>query len=73
MKENTDQAVAETSTIDHVLVVRRTETEVPWTEGRDVWWHEALAAQPVRKLPRRQFSSAQHQQAGRDRGARRQL
>src|SRR5689334_9492914 len=46
MKENTDQAVAETSTIEHVLVVRRTETEVPWTEGRDVWWHDVVERQP---------------------------
>ena len=45
MKENTDQAVAETSTIEHVLVVRRTETEVPWTEGRDVWWHDIVDRQ----------------------------
>src|SRR5690349_1560518 len=46
MKENTDQAGAESSTIEHVLVMRRTETEVPWTEGRDVWWHEAVDRQP---------------------------
>jgi acetyl-CoA synthetase len=46
MKENTDQAVAETSTIAHVLVVRRTETDVPWTEGRDVWWHDIVERQP---------------------------
>jgi acetyl-CoA synthetase len=45
MKENTDQAVAETPTIEHVLVVKRTETEVPWTEGRDVWWHELVDKQ----------------------------
>ncbi len=41
MKENTDEAVEGTS-IEHVLVVKRTETDVPWTEGRDVWWHEAV-------------------------------
>jgi acetyl-CoA synthetase len=45
MKENTDQAVAETPTIEHVLVVKRTETEVPWTEGRDVWWHDVVDRQ----------------------------
>jgi acetyl-CoA synthetase len=45
MKENTDQAVAETPTIQNVLVVRRTETEVPWTEGRDIWWHELVDRQ----------------------------
>jgi acetyl-CoA synthetase len=45
MKENTDQAVADTPTIEHVLVVKRTETEVPWTEGRDVWWHDVVDRQ----------------------------
>ncbi len=43
MKENTDEAVKDT-TIEKVLVVKRTETEVPWTEGRDVWWHDAVDA-----------------------------
>jgi len=46
MKENTDEAVAETPTIEHVLVVRRTETDVPWTEGRDLWWHDVVDKQP---------------------------
>ncbi|MFE3444807.1 acetate--CoA ligase [Nocardia sp. NPDC059180] len=31
------------TTVEHVLVVRRTEIEVPWTEGRDLWWHETVA------------------------------
>ena len=26
-------------------MVKRTETEVPWTEGRDVWWHEVVDKQ----------------------------
>ncbi|TQM29240.1 acetate--CoA ligase [Nocardia bhagyanarayanae] len=29
--------------VEHVLVVRRTNVEVPWTEGRDLWWHETVA------------------------------
>ncbi|MEJ3652205.1 acetate--CoA ligase [Actinomycetes bacterium KLBMP 9759] len=45
MKENTDEAVAGTPTIEHVLVVKRTETDVPWTDGRDVWWHELVDEQ----------------------------
>lgn len=35
---------AEATSVQKVLVVRRTEQEVDWVEGRDVWWHEALAA-----------------------------
>ncbi|WP_418275069.1 acetate--CoA ligase [Isoptericola jiangsuensis] len=32
------------TTVQHVLVVRRTEQDVAWTEGRDVWWHDAVDA-----------------------------
>jgi acetyl-CoA synthetase len=46
MKENTDEAVKDAATIEHVLVVKRTETDVSWTEGRDVWWHDIVDKQP---------------------------
>jgi acetyl-CoA synthetase len=42
LKEAADQAVADASTIEHVLVVRRTGVDVPWTPGRDVWWHDVV-------------------------------
>ncbi|GAA3090797.1 acetate--CoA ligase [Pseudonocardia yunnanensis] len=45
MKENTDEAVKDTPSIEHVLVVKRTETDVPWTEGRDIWWHDIVERQ----------------------------
>ena len=45
MKANIDQALTETPTVEHVIVVRRTETEVGWVEGRDVWWHELVGGQ----------------------------
>jgi acetyl-CoA synthetase len=51
MKENTDQAVAETPTIEHVLVVKRTETDVPWTDGRDIWWHDLVDKQSDQHTP----------------------
>jgi acetyl-CoA synthetase len=35
-------AVGGESTVRDVLVVRRGGNEVEWTEGRDLWWHEAL-------------------------------
>lgn len=41
-----DEAAAGLPALEHVLVVRRTGDDVPWTEGRDVWWHDALAAEP---------------------------
>ena len=51
MKENTDEAVAQTPSIEHVLVVRRTETDVPWTDGRDVWWHDIVDRQSEEHTP----------------------
>ncbi|MFC6010138.1 acetate--CoA ligase [Nocardia lasii] len=48
LKEAVDEALAAKgdvpSSVEHVLVVRRVGTEVPWTDGRDVWWHETVAA-----------------------------
>ncbi len=28
--------------VQHVLVVRRAGIDVPWTQGRDLWWHEVV-------------------------------
>ncbi|ATL65282.1 acetate--CoA ligase [Nocardia terpenica] len=47
LKEAVDEALyahgGTPSSVEHVLVVRRTDLEVPWTEGRDLWWHETVA------------------------------
>ncbi|WP_167473877.1 acetate--CoA ligase [Nocardia arthritidis] len=44
LKAAVDAALREPgSPVEHVLVVRRTGIEVPWTEGRDLWWHETVA------------------------------
>ncbi len=29
--------------VEHVLVLKCTGNEVPWTQGRDKWWHEKTA------------------------------
>jgi acetyl-CoA synthetase len=42
MKAVADQAVALSPTVRHVMVLRRVGAEVPWQEGRDLWWHEVL-------------------------------
>ena len=44
LKPNADAAVAETSSIEHVVVVQRTKNDVAMTEGRDHWYHELMAA-----------------------------
>jgi acetyl-CoA synthetase len=51
LKKNADAAVAETPSIEHVIVVRRTEQDVDWTDGRDLWWHEVVADQPAEAAP----------------------
>jgi acetyl-CoA synthetase len=54
MKPVIDQAAAEVPTLAHVLVVRRVGLEdVPWTPGRDHWWHELVPGQPVRAATER--------------------
>ena len=45
LKDNADEALAETPSIEHVLVVRRTENDVEMTDGRDLWWHEVVPGQ----------------------------
>jgi acetyl-CoA synthetase len=47
MKETADEAVAQVSSVERVLVYRRLGREVPCTPGRDVWWDEAVADQPT--------------------------
>ena len=44
LKQNADEALREVSSVEHVVVVRRTGEEVPWTPGRDHWWHELMEA-----------------------------
>ena len=45
LKKNADDAIAQTSTVEKVLVVQRTKQEVAWTDGRDVWWHDIVPKQ----------------------------
>jgi len=45
LKKNADDAIAQTKTVERTLVVRRTNTEIPWDSKRDVWWHEIVDRQ----------------------------
>ena len=31
------------NSVEHVLVVNRTDSDINWVEGRDLWWHETVA------------------------------
>ncbi len=44
LKKNADTALNECPNVHSVIVVQRTGGSVAWTEGRDVWYHEAMAA-----------------------------
>ena len=42
LKANVDKALAQCPSVEHVLVIRRTGGDVAFTEGRDIWLHDAL-------------------------------
>jgi acetyl-CoA synthetase len=42
MKETADEAVAASPSIQHVIVYKRLGREIPWSAGRDSWWHELI-------------------------------
>jgi acetyl-CoA synthetase len=42
LKEAVDEACKGQKSVEHVLVVRRTGIDTPWTEGRDLWWHDTV-------------------------------
>jgi acetyl-CoA synthetase len=51
LKPAVDEALADCPDVRNVLVVRRTGQEVAWTEGRDLWWHEAVDSQSDQHTP----------------------
>ncbi|RSD19590.1 acetate--CoA ligase [Amycolatopsis eburnea] len=55
MKANVDEALEGAETVEKVIVVKRTgdqlEGDVPWTDGRDLWWHELVDGQSEEHAP----------------------
>jgi acetyl-CoA synthetase len=47
LKKNADEAAKGCPGLETMIVVRRTGGSVAWTEGRDVWLHEAAAKVPA--------------------------
>jgi len=43
LKQNADDAVSATPSIEHVVVLRRTGQTVTFKTGRDLWWKELMA------------------------------
>ena len=48
LKTNNDEAIEECPTVGKVIVVKRGDGEVAMREGRDVWWHEEMAAADIK-------------------------
>jgi len=51
MKSNADQALNDTPSIEHVIVVRRTGEPVKMDTKRDIWWHEAKSGVSIKCAP----------------------
>jgi acetyl-CoA synthetase len=51
LKANSDVAVETCPSIEHVIVVKRCDNEIAWTEGRDHWYHEMIAAASPKNEP----------------------
>jgi acetyl-CoA synthetase len=43
LKAAVDEALPQCPTVKHVIVYKRTGSQVAWQEGRDHWWHELMA------------------------------
>lgn len=55
LKPAVDEALSKGGkTVKHVLVVKRNGSDVPFEDGRDVWWHEALEAASTEHTPSEQ-------------------
>lgn len=42
LKANVDKALQSCPAVSTVVVVERTQGEIDWVQGRDIWYHEAL-------------------------------
>ncbi|HJT63742.1 MAG TPA: AMP-binding protein, partial [Candidatus Limnocylindria bacterium] len=45
LKDNADDAMGRSPSVQHCIVVRRTGQEVGWEDGRDHWYHDLVARQ----------------------------
>ncbi len=45
MKQVADDALKSAPSVKACLVLRRTGSDIPWTDGRDIWWHDLVPGQ----------------------------
>ena len=53
LKQNADDAARQAPGLERFVVLRRTGDEVPWTDERDVWWHDLVEGQSDECEPER--------------------
>ena len=53
LKRNADDAAGQAPGLERFVVLRRTGDEVPWQDGRDVWWHDLVDSQSDECEPER--------------------
>ena len=51
LKANAEAALADCPNVQTVLTVRRTGGDVPWQDGRDVWYHDLVDVQSTKFEP----------------------
>lgn len=44
IKKEADKAIDKVPTLRHVLVYKRLGINIPWKDGRDIWWHHAVSS-----------------------------
>ncbi len=47
LKANADEALAEAPTVKQIVALKRVGNPVSMQPGRDIWWHDFLAHQPI--------------------------
>jgi acetyl-CoA synthetase len=53
LKQNADDAALQAPELERFVVLRRTGDDVPWQEGRDLWWHDLVGDQSDECEPER--------------------
>jgi acetyl-CoA synthetase len=51
LKNNVDEALKKTPSVENVLVLRRTGQQVQMQAGRDMWWHDLVPSQATDCAP----------------------
>ena len=49
-KGSADQALKECPGVNKVFVVKRMGIDIPFAQGRDVWWHEEMAKEDIKSV-----------------------